>query len=460
MLTLHRRDLTAFRTVFRRCRPTRAPDPNQLLRVTASGTTLRFLSTTSEVTLGYARDGEHRGDDLDWCLPGSVLDVAEQTVTDAFELHPVGKTRVRVRWPGGEREIELVKTNRPAWPENPDRWGQADGLLLTALHEVGRTADRSPGRCASHRVQLQGDAGRVVGTDTKQALIWDGFRFPFTESVLVPAVAAFGSKEWKREAVRVGRTKSQVVFVVGPWTLGLTVDPSAKFPDATAIVPKAQTPTVIHLSEDDARLALSRLGAVPDDDDETNAVTLDAMERGVAVRWRLGDDKPPSELRLSGSRSTGPAVRYAFDRQYLLRGLALGFRTLRVCGAHRPLAMTDRHRLYLAAGHDPSTAIPPDDTVRTIAPNTNLSISPIVLRSQPSNPEPPMPIPPTRTGPPPDDDTTPDPLAEAEAVRDLLAEAAQRANLLVQMLKAKRKADRAITQAVRSLRALPLGGRA
>jgi hypothetical protein len=147
-------------------------------------------------------------------------------------------------------------------------------------------------------------------------------------------------------------------------------------------------------------------------------------------------------------------VRYAFDRQYLLRGLALGFRTLRVCGVHRPLAMTDRHRLYLAAGHDPSTAIPPDDTVRTIGD----AISPIVLRSQPPNPEPPMPIPPTRTGPPPDDDLAPDPLAEAEAVRDLLAEAAQRANQLVQMLKAKRKADRAITQAVRSLRALPLGG--
>lgn len=118
--------------------------------------------------------------------------------------------------------------------------------------------------------------------------------------------------------------------------------------------------------------------------------------------------------------------------------------------------MTDRHRLYLAAGHDPSTAIPPDDTVRTVGD----AITPIVLRSPPSQPEPPMPIPPTRTGPPPDDDTTPDPLAEAEAVRDLLAEAAQRANQLVQLLKAKRKADRAITQAVRSLRALPLGGRA
>ena len=68
-----------------------------------------------------------------------------------------------------------------------------------------------------------------------------------------------------------------------------------------------------------------------------------------------------------------------------------------------------------------------------------------------------MPIAPTRQEPPPEDDSSLDLLTEAEAVRDLLAEAAQRANQLLHLLKAKRKADRAITQAVRSLRALPLG---
>ena len=68
-----------------------------------------------------------------------------------------------------------------------------------------------------------------------------------------------------------------------------------------------------------------------------------------------------------------------------------------------------------------------------------------------------MPIAPTRHEPPQEDDSSLDPLTEAEAVRDLLAEAAQRANQLLDLLKAKRKADRAITQAVRSLRALALG---
>jgi len=56
-------------------------------------------------------------------------------------------------------------------------------------------------------------------------------------------------------------------------------------------------------------------------------------------------------------------------------------------------------------------------------------------------------------------DTSDDPLVEAEAIRTLLAEATQRAHQLVQVLKAKRKADRAITQVVRSIQALPLNGR-
>ena len=54
---------------------------------------------------------------------------------------------------------------------------------------------------------------------------------------------------------------------------------------------------------------------------------------------------------------------------------------------------------------------------------------------------------------------TNDPLVEAEAIRNLLAEATQRAQQLVLVLKAKRKTDRAITQVVRSIQALPLDGR-
>ena len=317
------------------------------------------------------------------------------------------------------------------------------------------------GRFSTHRLQIDGHAGRIVGTDTRHALAWDGFRFPFPDTVLVPAVAVFGSKEWKRETVRVGRNATQVVFGIGPWTLALEIDNVGRFPDIDAFVPKSQTPSLVHLAEDDARQAIAHMKLVPKNPDGTNSVTIDADGDTVAARWRTGKDKRSTELRPPGSRCTGPAVRFVFERQYLLRGLALGLLTFRVCSAGLPLAMTDRHRLYLFAGFDPSTALPPEDNM--LVANANPAtpaiqpLPPIDLRSPTTPPETTMAIASPRPEPPPEEDSSLDPLTEAEAVRDLLAEAAQRANQLLHLLKAKRKADRAITQAVRSLRALPLG---
>ncbi|MFO0825301.1 MAG: hypothetical protein U0792_19630 [Gemmataceae bacterium] len=66
--------------------------------------------------------------------------------------------------------------------------------LLSALHECGRSAARINGRYALSRIQVQGKAGRVTGTDGKAALLWRGFPFPFADDLLVPALPVFGSK--------------------------------------------------------------------------------------------------------------------------------------------------------------------------------------------------------------------------------------------------------------------------
>jgi hypothetical protein len=55
----------------------------------------------------------------------------------------------------------------------------------------------------------------------------------------------------------------------------------------------------------------------------------------------------------------------------------------------------------------------------------------------------------------PPDGPPPDLLAEAEAVRDLLHDAAARVGRLVAVLKQQKKQTRAIRQAVESLRGLP-----
>ena len=60
-----------------------------------------------------------------------------------------------------------------------------------------------------------------------------------------------------------------------------------------------------------------------------------------------------------------------------------------------------------------------------------------------------------RPDPPPAE--TPDPLAEAEALRATLADAAQRAARLVAVLKNRKKEQRALSQVYSSLKSLNLG---
>ena len=103
--------------------------------------------------------------------------------------------------------------------------------FLAALHECGRTAAREATRFALDRVQVRGRAGQVVGTDGRQALLWGGFRLPFADDVLVPAVPVFGAPELAGQPdVRVGRTASHLVVAAGPWAVWLPADTGRPVP--------------------------------------------------------------------------------------------------------------------------------------------------------------------------------------------------------------------------------------
>src|SRR5207249_213544 len=88
------------------------------------------------------------------------------------------------------------------------------------------------------RLQLRGAAGRVVATDGRQLLVQEGFTFPWTPDVLVPALGVFGCRELPPDApVTVGRTEKHVGVRVGPWTFLLAIDADGRFPAAEQAIP-------------------------------------------------------------------------------------------------------------------------------------------------------------------------------------------------------------------------------
>jgi hypothetical protein len=462
MLALERTDVRRFRAVARRGGPNGRPKgPAPPVKITDSGRAVTLACHLGEVVVALRGTPPQPG-------KGSV------TVTladlDAIEggsgvvtLDPSGTNKLMARWDASPAprtaRLDTFETHRH-WPAEPDRLVAMPPTLPRALHEVGRSAARDPGKYAVTRVQVRGKDGELVGTDGKQALVWGGFTFPFAEDLLVPAVPLFGSKELAGEAaVSVGLDKEWLYVVIGPWQVWLAVDREGRFPDVRGAAPRS-CPTRVTFDDRDVATLLDALPGLPGTT-EFKSVTLD-LGPAVVVRAHASASHPVAEVPLPFTAAGGPPVRVALDRDHLGRALALGLRELRVSSPERPVVFRDGDRTYLTATLDPSCAVPPPPAGAGAIGESALSISPSPLApirertgSMAHRNDPPT----DRNGhaDPPTVGDPVDPLAEAEALRAALAEAANRAHRLLGALKQYRRERRSLQAAWSSLRQLNLG---
>jgi len=194
--------------------------------------------------------------------------------------------------------------------------------------------------------------------------------------------------------------------------------------------------------------------------DQTDGPLSVDLTQPPAVRAR-DEDGPVTEVVLPRSTVAGPAVRLGTDRRHLLRALQLGFREVQVA-ATGPLLAQDAQRLLawmplhpqgaLAACAD-AVCIRPDVTPPTDPspePERRTPMPPPA--TNPTNPEPER-----RNGTPPERWSIDEIIAEAEALRALLQDAAGRMARLLIVLKHQRRHSRVVRTAIDSLRELQLG---
>ncbi|QDU18969.1 hypothetical protein [Urbifossiella limnaea] len=454
------RDLARrFRAVAATCAAGRRRGPAPPVVARASGDTVTLTARFDGVTLGVTTPAPP-GPAGVLVAPMAVLEAVEGAGAGPVELRVSGGHSGEARWvdAGTPRSLpfEAPSPGRPDDPPpDPAEWHPVPPRLLAALHECGRTAARDPGRYALHRVQVRGGAGAVVGTDGRTALVAGGFEFPFGEDLLVPAVPAFGCRELAgTAAVHVGRAGGHLAVRAGPWTVWLPADAGGRYPDLDGVVPRAGAGAVAGLDAADAAAVLAALPGLPGADGEGRPVTLD-LDGGVAVRARGPDGV--AELRLSRSPAAGPPARVAVDRAALRRALRLGCHTVRTAGGGRPVAFEGAGLTLVTVALDPDAAVAPDPAARVTHtdPAAHGPVHPRPERRTTMPPPDTTGVPgPGRADPPPAE--APDPLAEAEALRAALAEAAARAGRLVAALKHRRREQKALTQAWSSLRALNL----
>ena len=213
----------------------------------------------------------------------------------------------------------------------------------------------------------------------------------------------------------------------------------------------------MRLGAEDVRLLLQELPALASDRDQP--VTLE-LGPDLVVRAQPAG-KEPTELRLTVSCWSGPLLRVVIGPCYLLNALQLGFTDIEIRSATQPLCCRDAATTYLwmpladPPASSPAPAAPPKAAaVDHTEPPTSLP-DPVK--------ETVMPNPADSGRHPGNDDATPpdpatlDPLAEAEALRGLLAEAQSRLGRLAAALKLHRRQARAVAAAMAQLRNLPLG---
>ncbi|MBA4192894.1 MAG: hypothetical protein C0467_33465, partial [Planctomycetaceae bacterium] len=256
-----------FQVLFSRCvsgRP-RGPAPPVVVQIKEGVRTVAATSVTG-VTLTHTSPAAHEFDDF-VLLPASVLAEVEGNTDEIVTLERQSKLRGVVRWHHGSEPrtlpVELILPGKQHDVQASPELSPTSARFLTALHECGRTAAKESGRYALSKVQVQGRAGRVVGTDGKAALLWSGILFPFADDVLIPALTVFGSKLLNRvKEVRVGLTSTRLVIVAGSWVISLPFETKARYPDVASVIPR-YAPVSASIDAGDSAEVLKVLPTLP-----------------------------------------------------------------------------------------------------------------------------------------------------------------------------------------------------
>ncbi len=443
MIAIPRGRTRTFRALLRKCVSGRPRSPAPAVVFECKAGTLTVWAQTADAALVYS--AVTRCDDRALIVPTAVLDAVAGGADDAVEFAVGANLRGEARF--ADRGVPRVHAfdailpggqHRP--PDPPADWHPAPPDLLRALHECGRTTAREPGRYALSRVQVRGEAGQVIGTDGRVALVWSGFGLPFAEDVLIPALPVFGTPEVRREKpVRVGRAAAHLVVAAGPWMVFLSLDPNGRYPDVAGVAPR-NPPSVAGIDRRDAADLAARLPAMPGAAAEQQPVTLD-LDGGVAVRARDEAAEAVDSIRLERSPAAGPPARVVLDRRVLARALALGCHTVRVA-PDKPVAFEGENKTLIAVALDPALAVGATPT-DTATPGRTFTVKHETNGHGPLDPPAADP---------------PDLLTAAEELRAAIADALTKAGKLVTAVKATRRHQKVLSQVWTNLRALNLGG--
>ena len=463
MIAISRAMIRQYLVAARKCqsRRTRGPDRDVVIR--QQGGKLTFTTAYDEVVLQFGFPAPSAEESL-VVVPMSVLDQfqqvkgdpLQQVKDDPIELHCPANLKGEACWmEGSTRRSSNVQFIAPGQQHEtlplPAHFSAMPESFLQSLHECGRsTADHSV-RFECTRIQVRGQDGQLIGTDTKIALVCSGFKFPFEENLLIPALPLFGLPALHAQDVRIGRTETHVAISADHWTVWLKII-TGRYPDVANLVPRFP-PTIARIDPLDATTLLNELPGLPGEKDEDQPVSLDLKEQ-VTVCGQDNERKSVKELVLRRSVVEGTHVRVTLNRKQLARAMSLGCHTLKV-SPEKPLVIEGDNKFVLMVALETKLIRSTKNDSRLPKPPIPQPLHPpernTGMNSHESNGR----MPNGRPEPQPPTDTT-DPLVVVEELRAALLEASTKATKLATLLKSGRREKKVLANVFAGLKQLNL----
>lgn len=374
---------------------------------------------------------------------------------------------VIVQWAdNGIPQLATFPVKEPVeMPCTPDTLTSIEPRFLTAMANAVATTDNQECRFALNCVRLRGSDGQIAATDSSQALVENGYSFPWQDAVLVSASGAFASNDFSgADEVLIGRTEDWVSIQVNSCTLHLKIEKERRFPSIDLQIPtNGSAATTLALSEDDVDFLLTSTKRLPGASEPHSPVTVD-LNGVVAIRAVAADLTNSTELVLSNSRRVGNEVRFGTNREFLNRAAELGFREIYLRNAEAPAYCQDARRTYIWALLSEEDIIKASSqTIRISSPVSYITHHPkrrtnsVMTTSQPTTTQ-------TKTVRPAsapleavvnrEPDPIPTLLNQAEALRESLIQSLSDVRDLVTAIKRNQKQNRLVETTLRSLKQL------
>jgi hypothetical protein len=224
-----------------------------------------------------------------------------------------------------------------------------DARLLTALAATSGTVDHDSSRYALHCVQLDGQRGTVTGTDGRQLLRFDGFKFPWNDqAILIPASSVFACPELRGTSpLACGITDKQLLIEAAPWTLRLPLEVDARYPNVDAVIQRySKAVNRVYFDPRDLEFFAENIRHIPGADQPHSPVTLDLNGH---VELAAGGDAQtcPMRIRLGRSLHVGPAARCSGNRDFLHLAAKLRLSELLRFGDADPVVCRGEHVILI-----------------------------------------------------------------------------------------------------------------